>query len=222
MASSKPRYITTERGCRSQGGSRARATGASRHVMLLFIIIEGAFPLHVRPLHSALCTLRRSTRELRNSMFPWLCCCVCAATPESGGPVMCITKPCAHFVCNACRERWSQQRPNTCPACKQHQATFESAGSDSLKPFLVDLLDSAVQLHKVLGLQNKHYVRSCWREREAVGDKRTDDVPLSKLEKETLQLECKIKQMRKWKRANATLLANGDMVLKYLMNTYSI
>ena len=44
------------------------------------------------------------------------------------------------------------------------------------------------------------------------------NVPASKIEKETVRLECKCKQMLEWKRKSAAMLASYDYALK--VHTY--
>ena len=150
--------------------------------------------------------------------FPWICCSVCAVSSEKCSSLY-ITKPCAHFVCGSCRQR--RQPRDGCPACRKTPVAFEAADLDTLGPFLDDDLDSAAHLQKTLGLQKKHYLQSCAREREVLAGRSLQDIPLAKLEKETLQFECKIKQMRKWKSANAALWTSRASVLKHLVETYN-
>ena len=146
--------------------------------------------------------------------FPWLCCSVCPSTSVDCSCLY-ITKLCAHFVCDKCRAKWPH---NSCPTCKKQPVEFKPGGA--LNPYLDDLIDSTIHLQKILELQNKHYLASCSKEREVLSGRYLHDISVAKLEKETLQVEHKCKQMREWKSTNAALLANYDCVFKALRSSY--
>lgn len=153
------------------------------------------------------------------SVFPWKCCSVCGIASEECSSLY-ITKPCAHFVCYSCRER--SQPGDCCPSCRA-PARFEDPNSEYLRPFIDDVLDSAGNLQNVLGLQNKHYLQSCAREKGFLSASESKScIPISKLEKETLQFERKVKQMRTWKNSNATVLSGMDAISDYLMKTCNL
>ena len=146
---------------------------------------------------------------------PWKCCSVCSVSSEKCSYLH-ITKPCAHFVCSSCKE------PDCCPTCRTRPVRYEDLNTHSLRPFLDDVLDSAVLLQKGMGLQHKHYIQSCAREREILSPRGGQNIPISKLERETVEFERKIKQMRKWRSANIALLADMDAVLNHLIKTYNL
>lgn len=154
-----------------------------------------------------------------NGKFPWLCCNVCTNTSDDCSGLF-ITKLCAHIVCGKCSEKGLH---NYCPKCKKQPVQFTpincKADGGALQPYLDDIIESTIHLQKILELQNKHYVQSCIKEREVMSCINLHNIPVVKLEKETLQLERKCKQMREWKSANADLLASHDHVLKHLLRS---
>ena len=168
---------------------------------------------------------RRGSRLMAGSLgvipvSPWKCCNVCSLSSKEC-PYLYITKPCAHFVCSSCKE------PDSCPTCRTRPVRYEDLKSDSVKPFLESVADSVLHLQKGMGLQDKHYLQSCAREKAiscsvARGGGQPENIPVSTLERETLQFERKIKQMRKWRSVNVCLTADMDRVLKHLIKTYNL
>ena len=157
--------------------------------------------------------------EKSKNKLPWMCCSVCYSEATSA---LLVSSPCAHFVCNTCRQRC---RPNSCPACKRQPVSYEPASSASFSSLLEDVSVSVMTFQKVFNFQSNHYLQSCSREQEALArglaGRREEEVSVGQLERAACQLENKILQMRKWKAANTALLGRGALALNYLRNTYS-
>lgn len=145
---------------------------------------------------------------------PWKCCNVCSKDSSC----LLITRPCAHLICNSCKER--RNTSDCCPVCNKGPVVYQDTASDSIKPLLADVKDSAVHLQKTLVLQYSHYQQSCTTETDVLSGAANQDVSLPKLEKETLQFESRTRQMYQWKASHVPLFEQGEKVLAHLVNFY--